>query len=288
MLIILAFIMNDIITINANGYFEESSPLQKSSSRYQINECLVSENTRFSHTVIVSSPDYGNMLFLDGELQSSSYDEAIYHETLVHPIMNVYADCVDKHILVIGGAEGATVREVLKWTNIKIVEWVDIDDRLVNLCRKHLKYADEPLYTDERVYRFTDDIMNHLENVIEPIYDIIIIDLPDPDTEMKTPLYGPDFWFKIKRALKSGGGIVTHVGPVEPGFGRQIGLNMIQNGVGYCGFPYHTFIPSFQSEWGFWLSSKPAKSAFPKECIIMNTDYQNTIFHWDNHWCLNK
>lgn len=277
--------MADII--NANGYFDESAPLQKSSTRYQIDWCFISENTGFSHTVIVKSPDYGMMLFLDNELQSSSYDEAIYHETLVHPIMNAYSRIKDKRVLVIGGAEGATVREVLKWSSVKAIEWVDIDDRLVHLCKNYLHYCDDSVYDNERVFRFTDDIMNYFEGVNTPIFDIIIIDLPDPDPEMKTPLYGPDFWFKLKRVLKPDGGIVSHSGPVEPFAGRQVGVKMIQEGSGISGFPYHTFIPSFQSEWSFWQSCKPCiNSSFPDNCIIMNRDYQNTIFHWDTHWCI--
>jgi len=279
--------MTDLLTINANGYFDERAPLQKSSTRYQINYCSVAEETGFSHTVIAESPDYGMMLFLDGELQSSSYDESIYHETLVHPIMNACSDLTELRVLVIGGAEGATVREVLKWSNVKIVEWVDIDDKLVKLCKAHLKYCTDAVYDDARVFRFTDDIMNYFEGVCTPTFDIIIIDLPDPDPEMKTPLYGGDFWFKVHRALKHGGNIVTHTGPVEPGFGRQVGLKMIQDGVGSFGYPYHTFIPSFQGDWGFWLSCKPSdKNTFPDDCVIMNLAYQTTIFHWDKHWCL--
>lgn len=277
--------MTDII--NANGYFDESSPLQKSSTRYQIDYCCVSEDTGFSHTVIVKSPDYGMMLFLDNELQSSSYDEAIYHETLVHPIMNANRDVVDKRVLVIGGAEGGTVREVLKWSSVKTVEWVDIDDRLVQLCKTHLKYCNDSVYEDERVFRFTDDIMNYFEGVSTPTFDIIIIDLPDPDPEMKTPLYSPDFWFKVHRVLKPGGSMVSHTGPVEPGIGRQVGLRMIQEGSGISGFPYHTFIPSFQGDWGFWQSCKPlSDSDFPDDCVVMNADYQKTIFHWDKHWSI--
>ena len=280
--------MADMFTINVNGYFEESAPLQRSSTRYQIEECVVSELTKFSHTVIVKSQDYGMMLFLDGELQSTSYDESIYHETLVHPIMNAFASIPDKHVLVVGGAEGATVREVLKWSSVKMIEWVDIDNHLVELCKTHLKYCDTDLYDDKRVYHFTDDIMKYLSRITVPTYDIIIIDLPDPDPEMGTPLYGPEFWELIHRSLKPGGGIVTHTGPVEPGLNRQVGMKMIQDGFGFVGYPYHTMIPSFQGEWGFWMNVAPLKLvSFPESCNIIESSYQNTIFHWDKHWGTN-
>jgi len=279
--------MEDITTINNNGYYEEHSPLQNTTTKYQIDECFVSQKTDFSYTVIAKSPDYGMMLFLDGELQSSSYDEAIYHETLVHPIMNAYKDIDNKSVLVIGGAEGATVREVLKWSTVTSVDWVDIDDKLVELCKTYLKYCDISVYNDNRVIRYTDDIMKFLDTGKKSIYDIIIIDLPDPDPEIHNSLYGSEFWAKIYHSLKSDGGIVTHTGPVEPGFGRQVGMNMIQDGSGIVGFPYHTYIPSFQGDWGFWMNRKAvSNSIFPESCAIMSNDYQNTIFHWDKHWCM--
>jgi spermidine synthase len=98
--------------ITERGYYEEVSPLQRSSTRYEVTRCLFSEHTDYADTVIVTNPDYGRMLFLDGELQSASYDEAIYHESLVHPVMNAMRHVDDKNVLVVGGAEGATVREV--------------------------------------------------------------------------------------------------------------------------------------------------------------------------------
>jgi len=279
--------MTDINTILQNGYFDEKAPLQRSSTRYQVDDCLVCEQTGFAHTVIIRNPDYGTMLFLDNELQSSSYDEKIYHETLVHPIMNAFSHVPKKHVLVIGGAEGATCREVLKWDSVKIVEWVDIDSQLVDLCKKTLQYCDDALYEDERLYTFIDDIMRHLQFVTTPIYDIIIIDLPDPDPEMKTPLYGPEFWRLIYKSLKPGGGIVTHTGPVEPGAGRRVGLDMVQMGAGSVGFPYHTLMPTFQGDWGFWMNVAPSPAAnFPNQCVVIDSAYQNTVFHWDKHWAM--
>lgn len=231
---------------------------------------------------IVRSPDYGRMLFLDGELQSSSYDEAIYHETLVHPIMGVYSELKDKRVLVIGGAEGATVREVLKWGDVKLLDWVDIDGRLIELCKEHMRFCDEAVYNAPNLRLFVVDIMVYLKDMTEPTYDIIIIDLPDPDPAMDGPLYGTEFWSLVHRVLKPGGGMVTHCGPVEPG--RQEGLKIVQGGAGAAGFPYHTFIPSFQGHWCFWMNRTPCVTAQPPGCKIINPDYQRTIFHWDAHW----
>jgi spermidine synthase len=103
------------------------------------------------------------MLFLDKELQSASYDENIYHETLVHPALNCLTHIQNKRVLVIGGAEGATVREVLKWgDSISRVDWVDIDAKLVEVCKRHLQYADAELYNHELVSFYAQDIMSEI------------------------------------------------------------------------------------------------------------------------------
>lgn len=271
--------------ITQRGYFRESSPLQRSSTRYAVTRCIYARrNGHLADTVIVNNPNYGRMLFLDGELQSASYDEAIYHETLVHPIMNALNHIDDKIVLVVGGAEGATVREVLRWgpNKVRRIDWVDIDRDLVQVCRQHLRYAEAGVYSNNSVTFHGLDIMQFLtDNATR--YDCIIIDLPDPDPQEQI-LYGPVFWQSIREHLKPGGGIVTHVGPVEPGISRHQGLDIVRNNAG-AGVPYHTFIPSFQSEWGFWMSCNPRLvGEFPSSCSIMTNQYQATIFHWDRHW----
>ena len=273
-------------TITQRGYYRESSPLQRSSTRYALTRCLYARRTDSADTVIIESPDYGRMLFLDGELQSSSYDEKIYHETLVHPLMNALNGVNDKQVLVVGGAEGATVREVLRWGPNKVshIDWVDIDARLVEVCRRYLRYTESSVYTHSAVQYFSQDIMQFLRDR-DTRYDCIIIDLPDPDPSEHV-LYGQEFWQLINTHLKVGGGIVTHVGPVEPGSGRQTGLDMVRQSEGH-GFPYHTLMPSYQSEWGFWMSISPQlQCEFPNSCTIINSIYQSSIFHWDRHWCL--
>jgi spermidine synthase len=277
--------------INEDGYYEEAAPVQRSSTRYSVTNCLAADFTDYAYTVIIENPDYGRMLFLDKELQSSSYDEKIYHETLVHPAMNCVAHIKNKRVLVIGGAEGATVREVLKWRNsISKIEWVDIDAKLVDVCKTHLRYIDGDLFNDELVSFYAVDIMKYLENIGGQIYDCIIIDLPDPDPDCLDCLYGSHFWSLINKVLiRENGVISTHTGPVEPGLGRQPGLDVIISGAQNIGIQsgvaYHTFIPSFQSEWGFWMSRNPRlECEFPEKCAVMNKSYQNTIFHWDSHW----
>ena len=223
---------------------------------YPVTRRVWSGRTAWQAVEIVDSPAYGRMLFLDGELQSASADEVVYHEALVHPAMAGAAVAFGDRplrILVVGGGEGATVREVLRWPTVERVDWVDIDGQLVELCETHLGWAPS-VRTDPRVRFFAEDVRTVLPRAERGEYDVIILDLPDPDGETDY-LYSSDFWFDIQRVLQDDGGrLVTHCGPVRPFGCVGEGFQRIWDaGVASVGGFYHVGIPSFQGEWGFWL-----------------------------------
>ena len=233
---------------------------------YPVTRILVDCHTEFCDSVIIAdSAIYGRMLFLDGELQSASADEHIYHESLVHPIMSVTKAA--SRVLVVGGGEGATVREVLKWAPLR-VDWVDIDGELVDLCRKHLRWdtvsspddarADCTVFTHSAVHYQSTDICDALPTLGQ--FDAIILDLPDPDGETGY-LYSPEFWTHLTMHLAPSGKIVTHCGPVRP-FGQiGEGYQRMPSSLSSLSSPslslnrtfYAQTIPSFQGEWGFMV-----------------------------------
>ena len=235
---------------------------------YRLERTLWSGSTKSCASVVIAeSPAYGRLLFLDGELQSASSDEHIYHESLVHPVMasafNHFGTPLK--VLVVGGGEGATVREVLAWRNVE-VDWVDIDGELVDLCERYLNWA---LGTrrDHRVHFYAEDIGTFLTRAGN--YDVIILDLPDPDGEPGY-LYSTAFWTDLSAHLVIGGRMVTHVGPVSPvaapgpfgpGYIRVRSLAAVA-GLSFppAGF-YRIGIPSFQGDWGFATTVKGPGSA---------------------------
>jgi spermidine synthase len=212
--------------------------------------------------LVAESPAYGRMLFLEGELQSAAADENIYHEALVHPVMAAaVGDRRAPHlrVLVVGGGEGATVREVLRWQHhLAHVDWVDIDGTLVNLCREYLGWAPS-VYDHSDVSYWAEDIQEALQHLGN--YDVILLDLPDPDGETGW-LYSPEFWSTLRSHLLVGGRLVTHCGPVRPwgtiGEGFQRCLATANEGglpLSAAGF-YAVSMPSFQGEWGFLMSGQ--------------------------------
>ena len=146
---------------------------------------------------MVLPPD--KLLYLDGVEQSSLYGEAAYHEALVHPTMIAHPN--PRRVAIIGGGEGATLREVLKHNTVEEVVMVEIDEELVHICREHLsEWSDcsdvegsdaESCFEDSRATVIFADafayFIDHFGNpssgdeVEEEKFDVIIMDALDPD-----------------------------------------------------------------------------------------------------------
>jgi len=281
-----------------NGVFTETACSADVHSNYPLQRVFWAGQTDFQEVVIAESPTYGRVLFLDGELQSSSSDEAIYHEHLVHPLLASLSGIPNKKVLVVGGGEGATVREVLRWdaSAVASVDWVDIDGDLVSLCQQHLGWADDSVRGDSRLMFCPDDINSFLDRT-SGLYDAIILDLPDPDVEMldeagaeSDTLYGPRFRDRIISHLAIGGGVVTHCGPIRPGRDEVAcgeGMVWIREELFYGMevFPYHVCIPSFQGEWGFMMNRAPMDlPQFPAGLRVMDRVVENLAFTWPKYW----
>jgi len=290
------------------GSYTESACSSDTRTMYNIKEVLFAGSTpSCSEVVIATNSEYGTCLFMDHEIQSASSDEVIYHEHLVHPALNATAGKPGKHVLIVGGGEGATAREVLKWSvdSVSTVDWVDIDKPLVDLCRRHMVYANDDVYNDPRLAYHEADVCAFLSGLKKDVkYDVIVLDLPDPDAESlrstaaatetvaAVALYSVPFFRMLKEHLTDDGVMATHCGPVLPGGDpqrRRAGLHWIQKAARLAGLPvgaaYHTGIPSFQGEWGFWMSTPPSATLrFPTGLIAMDLLTQTTAFTWPDYW----
>ncbi len=101
-----------------------------------VSRILAYKKTAFQEMYIVESGAYGKALVLDGKWQSCTGDEFIYHEALVQPAMIAHQE--PKTALILGGGEGATTRELLRWKTIEKVMMIDIDGDVVAACKEHL------------------------------------------------------------------------------------------------------------------------------------------------------
>ena len=145
---------------------------------YACERLVFGGRSRFQDILIVDTSLHGRMLMLDGVVQSCERDEFIYHEMLVHPAM--FSHERPRSVLVIGGAEGATIREVLRHPSVERVVMVDIDGQLVDACREHLGAWHRGSFDDPRVTIVIRDARAFVATSDER-FDCILVDLSDPD-----------------------------------------------------------------------------------------------------------
>ena len=141
-----------------------------------IEQVLHSGNTKYQHVLIFRNREFGNVLALDRIINSTESDEFVYHEMIVHPAM--FSHPAPGRVCIIGGAEGAVLREVLRHPVERAV-MVDIDGELVELCKRLLPEFHRGSFDDSRACLVAGDGMEFLEKTDER-FDVIIVDLSDP------------------------------------------------------------------------------------------------------------
>jgi spermidine synthase len=132
---------------------------------------------------------------MDNAIQSCEADEYIYHESLVHPVM--FSSDSPKRIMIIGGGEGATAREVLKWPSVEHVDMYEWDkDVILEFKEKYPQWA-KGAWDDKRLSVYCEDIFTVIQRKPEKKYDVIIIDLFEPTDETKMQ------WITLLRCLEN-------------------------------------------------------------------------------------
>ena len=144
---------------------------------HAIEETLYAGVTPFQSVALLRTPVFGKMLVLDGDTQSSQADERIYHETLVHPALAAAAD--RREILILGGGEGATLRETLRCPGVRRTTMVDIDGEVVELCKRYLPEWSNGAFADARARVVIGDALRFLKED-GGTYGAIISDLTEP------------------------------------------------------------------------------------------------------------
>ncbi|MCE2456767.1 MAG: polyamine aminopropyltransferase [Dehalococcoidia bacterium] len=245
---------------DGNWHYELITPDLYQAER--IERVHFSGRTPYQEVLVQDGAAFGRSLVLDGKTQSTEVDEFVYHEGLVHPAMISHR--APSSVFVAGGGEGATVREVLRHNTIESVVMVDIDSKVVELCRDYLPNHHQGSFSDPRVKLVHDDALAYLESTSER-FDVIIIDVPDPlEAGPAYLLFTREFYSLIRDRLTEGGVMVSQSGPTGPSFYEQC-FSVVANTVASV-FPVvtlsETFVPSFGSTWGFVIGSlqyDPAK-----------------------------
>jgi spermidine synthase len=202
--------------------------------------------------IIVTRGAGGFELYLNGNLQFSSFDEYRYHEALVHPAMLTAPR--PRRVLVLGGGDGLAVREILKHPQVESITLVDLDPAMTDLPDAYppLGRLNEHALDDPRVTIINRDAMIWLETASD-LYDVVIIDFPDPNNFALGKLYTRRFYRMLKRHVHPDGALgIQCTSPFFTRTGYWCIINTLRS-AGFAVEPYQVAVPSF-GVWGFALA----------------------------------
>ncbi len=189
---------------NRNVWFTDKDEGQALSLRYT-GEILHDQQSPFQRVRILESYKYGKILTLDNMVMTTQKDEYHYHEMISHIAMFTHHQ--PKNILVIGGGDGGTVREILRHQNVDKVTMVEIDGEVIEACKKHLPEI-ACSFDHPKLEMIVDDGISFVKNCPAKTYDIIIIDGSDPVGPAEG-LFSVEFYRNCYEALKDEGILVS-------------------------------------------------------------------------------
>jgi spermidine synthase len=248
----------------------------------QITKHIHQEKTPYQNIAFYNSKTFGKFFTLDGIMMANEKDEFIYHEMIIHTPLSINPQI--ERVLVIGGGDGGSVRELTKYETIKKIDMVEIDERVVRLCQIHLPQTSSKL-VDPRVSLYFEDGLAYVQNTKET-YDLIIVDSTDPIGPGEG-LFTMTFYNNCYRILTKEGILINqHESPYfdKESLEMQRAHKKIKNL-----FPiaevYQAFIPTYPS--GHWLFGFASKKYHPiqdfriafSEKKGLKTRYYNSEIH---------
>lgn len=249
----------------------------------KVEEHFHSEQSEFQKIDFFRSAEFGTFFTLDGLMMVNEKDEFVYHDMISHVALATNPNI--KKVLVIGGGDGGTVREVARYPHIEQIDMVEIDERVVRLSQKYLPITASKL-EDERVNLYFEDGLKFVENSPAGSYDLILVDSTDP-ISVGEGLFTTGFYQNCYRVLTDEGILINqHESPYFEKYAAEMkkAHNKIQNL-----FPvakvYQFHQPTYPS--GHWLFGFASKKFDPItdhqkeawEAFGLKTKYYNSEIH---------
>tara|TARA_Y100001968_G_scaffold21224_1_gene16774 strand:+ start:379 stop:1245 length:867 start_codon:yes stop_codon:yes gene_type:complete len=242
---------------------------------------ILEEYSPFQKISIYESKRYGKALLLDDCWMTAEKSEKYYHESLIHPAM-----CSSKqidNILIIGGGDGGSARQCLKYQEVKSVDLIEIDLRVIDLSKKFLPMIGGNAWSDSRLNVKIENGINWVKNTQNNSYDVIIIDGADPIGPSKE-LYSNSFLKDCKRILKPGSVLATQSESPESFHQDHINIVKTLRNIFDYADPLYGSVPIYPSglwSWTFASMEKPTY-LFPKEKRVKEI-YENCQI-WSTRW----
>ena len=209
----------------------------------------------YQRVAVYNTQAYGNMLTLDGMVMTTEVDEYVYHEMISHVPLLTHPD--PKRVLIIGGGDGGTAREVLKHKQLEEVVMVEIDDKVIEASKLHLPSISQSL-DDPKLNLIVDDGIKYVNEAADGSFDLVIVDSTDPVGPAEG-LFSVDFYKEVYRILSDDGIMITQ--SESPRFNSKVFKEIYQTYRGIFGQDkvhcYLAYIPTYPTGmWSFSYSSK--------------------------------
>ena len=219
-------------------FTEELHPYYRKGIR--INKILADEQTQFQHLQFVETEFFGNAMILDGIIQLTERDNMGYHEMIVHVPMLAVGE--PKRVLIIGGGDGGSLQQVLRYPSVEEAVVCELDQRVVDLSREHFASFGDP-WADPRAKLLVRDAFGFLEENPGQ-FDVIISDTTDP-IGMAERLFSDEFYKLVVRALAPGGAAATQC--EQPFFDTELIKTIYQSAKALTKNPayYYASIPTY-------------------------------------------
>jgi spermidine synthase len=190
--------------MSPSNWFTEAHEASGSSIGFRTEALLHSEQTPYQRIEIHQTTDWGKLMVIDGCVMLTSRDNFLYHEMMTHPALFTHARA--KRVVIIGGGDCGTLREVLKHEAVERVTQVDIDERVTRLAEEYFPELCESNDDPRAELKFDDGIKYMAECEPESV-DLVIVDSTDPVGPAKG-LFNADFYTSCFKALRHSGLLV--------------------------------------------------------------------------------
>ena len=250
---------------------------------FRVTNLVHSGRTAYQDVLIFDNLVYGRVLVLDGIVQLSTFDERRYHEMLVHPPM--LAHPTPRRVLIVGGGDGGTLREVLRHAPREVV-MIDLDEEIVSQSARHLPTLSAGAFQDPRVTLLHEDAAVAIERYAD-CFDVVLIDCNDA-IGPSAPLFKSRFYAAVARALRPGGLCGVQVGSfLDLDFlvstRRSVAAHLTRT------VPLRFTMPSYHcGEYCFFVASRDSDPAGPPPDVltkrlhardIQRLDYYSPAMH---------
>ncbi|MBN2378667.1 polyamine aminopropyltransferase [candidate division WOR-3 bacterium] len=179
---------------------------------YRVTGLLYRKKTKYQLLEVLETPEFGRLMLLDGKVMITQRDEHIYHEMITHPAILLHPQ--PKNILVVGGGDGGSVRELIKHKQVERIYLVEIDEDVLDICKEYFPELTASL-SDSRVDVIVQDAAEYISETSER-FDIILIDSTDPvgpgPVGPADVLITDDFFDRVKEILTEDGIVVAQTG----------------------------------------------------------------------------